>query len=337
MQEPFHSLIQNQLSYKLYPVSMRELMQLTKATCDIYTYSENYYHLQIRKEAALNHHYLRDLIAAGKTEFFVYKQEHLTIKEEIQKQLTLVTRSLSVGSAVDNARQQMNLLTIHMSYLYHYPTDDNLLAIQYQCAKNLAYFLIKNINYHEKLYKEFLKQRHHFIYAQPLIASLFTLGMLKFSKKFNDQEIEALFITSYFKDIGMCSLPEATYEKDNLSPDEKELMGTHAKLSVEILRDRLPLSPHHFHIIENHHSFSLLKSNFDIIPRRHADKKVIFGFETVSISVMDIIAAAIHGRPFREPIKVFDALALVKNLIVDKYPQEFKMMVGYFKKFFFDK
>ena len=337
MQEYYSAIAKTGLALKLTNLSIRELMYITKVPCDVYCYRNNSFKVVISKHTSIDNNFLRDLANQGDTDFYIYKDDHTLIKQEVQKHLTLVTRSLSVGNAVENAKKQMNLLTINMSYLYDKPTDDDTLALQYQCSKNLAYFLIKQINYHEVLYKEFLKQKHHFIYAQPLIASLFTLGLLKYSKKYNDQEIESLFITSYFKDIGMSSIPEEKYNDDNLSIDDKELINAHANHSVEILKGRINLSPNHYLIIESHHSFSLLKSNYDIIPRDKSELTKVFGFETAIISAMDIIAAAIHGRPFREPVKVFDALALIKNLIADKYPQEFKMIVGYFKKFFFDK
>lgn len=337
MHEHYNAIAKTGLSLKLYPLSIRELMYIPKVPCDVYTYNNQSFKIIISKNTPIDSSRIRELVRQGDVDYYIFKENHILIRQEIQKNLTLVTRSLSVGNAIENAKQQMNLLTINMGYLYNKPTDDDILALQYQCSKNLAYFLIKNINNHEVLYKEFLKQNHHFIYAQPLIASLFTLGLLKYSKKYNDQEIEALFITSYFKDIGMSSIPESKYNDEYLSNEDKILMNSHAKHSVEILKGRINLTPNHYLIIEHHHSFSLLKSNYDITPRRKDDLKSVFGFETVIISIMDIIAAAIHGRPFREPIKVFDALSLIKNLIVDKYPQEFKMIVGYYKKFFFDK
>ena len=61
---------------------------------------------------------------------------------------------------------------------------------------------------------------------------------------------------------------------------------------------------------------------------------IIFGFETIAITVLDIIAAMITGRPYQEPTNLFDALELTKSLIVDDYPQEFKLIVNYFKQFF---
>ena len=339
MHEHYRSIQTSHLALELQSISLRELLYIPKSPCDVYCFlkEEKRFEVIIHQYTVIDNSLMKSLNKEGYSEFFILRKNHHLIIEDIQNQLTQITRSLSVGNALDNAKHQMSLLTIHMGYLYNTPNNDEIFSLQYQCAKNLAYFLIKNINYHETLYKEFLKQRFHYIYAQPLIASLFTLGLLKYSKKYNDQEIEALFITSYFKDIGMCTIPEAKYDSDDLSTNDKRIMSKHAEISVQMLKNRLPLAPNHFMIIENHHSFSLLQSNFDITPRSKKDIGTISGFETVIVSAMDIIAASIHGRPFREPIKVFDALSLIKNLIVDRYPQEFKLMVGYFKKFFFDR
>jgi len=339
MHEHYQSIKKSHLSLDLQEISLRELLHIPKSPCDVYCYfkKEKMFEVVIYEHAIIDNGVIKSLTNVGHLEFFIERSCHPEVILEIQKQLTQVTRSLSVGNATENVKHQMALLTIHMSYLYNNPNSDEIFSLQYQCAKNLAYFLIKNINYHEVLYKEFLKQNHHYIYAQPLIASLFTLGLLKYSKKYNDQEIESLFITSYFKDIGMCTIPESKFDSDNLSSNDKSIMAKHAEISVQMLKNRLPLAPHHFLIIENHHSFSLLQSNFDITPKSKNDVDTVSGFETVIVSAMDIIAAAIHGRPFREPIKIFDALNLIKNLIVDRYPQEFKLMVGYFKKFFFDR
>jgi HD-GYP domain-containing protein (c-di-GMP phosphodiesterase class II) len=49
---------------------------------------------------------------------------------------------------------------------------------------------------------------------------------------------------------------------------------------------------------------------------------------------MDIIAAIISERPYRKPGKLFDALELTKKMVGNQYPQEFKLIVFFFKTFF---
>ncbi len=336
--ESYDSIKQNLLTLQVVPISIRELLFISTAPCDIYGIKEGLFQRILRKGVFTNKPLLRDLIAKGQVHLFVKRNDRPLIIDNVQKNLLNVTRSLSVGNPVENGRSVMNLLTINMGYLYEDPTNDKHLKLQHQCAKNLVYFLINRINILEPLQKDFIKQKHHFVYAQPLIASIFLLGLMKYSQLYTDQEIENLFITSYFKDIGMSSIPAEKYDQDNLTEKEKELLSRHAQHSVQILRGRLPLSPNHINIIQHHHSFSLLTNDLHLdLKSKEQSGELIAGFETMLVTVMDVISAMITGRPFRPPTKLFESLDLVKILIADQYPQEFRLIVSYFKSFFFDK
>lgn len=336
--QSYESILQNHLTLKLVPISIRELLFISTAPCDIYGIKEGLFQRTLRKGVFTNKPLLRDLISKGQIHLFVKRSERQLIIETVQKNLLNVTRSLSVGDPIEKGRQVMNLLTINMGYLYGDPTNDKHLKLQHQCAKNLVYFLINRMDILEPLQKDFIKQKHHFIYSQPLIASLFLLGLMKYSQLYSDQEIENLFITSYFKDIGMSAIPAEKYDQDNLTEDEKDLLSRHAQHSVQILKGRLPLSPNHLNIIQHHHSFSLLTNDLHLdLRKKEQSGELIAGFETMLVTVMDVISAMITGRPFREPTKLFEALDLIKILIADQYPQEFRLIVSYFKSFFFDK
>lgn len=332
----FNIIQRNHLSLKLMPISIRELLYISDTPCEIYGLVNGTFKRIIRKNAFINKLVLKDLIDKGHHELFVYVQERDLLIQHVQDSLLKVTRSLSVGDPLEKGKQQMSLLSINMSYLYENPTKDEILKLQHQCAKNLAYFLINRVDLHEPLYQHFLKQKHHFIFAQPLLSSLFTLGIFKYSQQYSDQEIENLFITSYFKDIGMSSIPTSKYDQEDLSEEEKVLLQRHAQNSIQILKGRIPLSPNHYSIIENHHSFSLLSNEIktEIIGPK---KGVIAGFETMVISVMDIVSAMISGRPYRKANNLFESLDLIKLLIADQYPQEFRLIVSYFRSFFYKK
>lgn len=336
--EHYNSLIQNQLTLKLVPISIRELLFISTAPCDIYGLKDGLFNRTLRKGVFTNKPLLRDLIAKGQIHLFVERKNRALIIDTVQKNLLKVTRSLSVGNPLEKGRMVMNLLTINMGYLYKDPTNDAHLKLQHQCAKNLAYFLINRIDLLEALQKDFIKQKHHFVLAQPLIASIFLLGLMKYSQLYSDQDIENLFITSYFKDIGMCSIPTEKYDQDNLTEKEKDLLSRHAEHSVQILKGRLPLSPNHLNIILHHHSFSLLTNDLHLdLKSKEQSGELIAGFETMLVTVMDVISAMITGRPFRPPTKLFESLDLIKILIADQYPQEFRLVVSFFKSFFFDK
>ena len=338
MSEAFDIIKRNQMGLKLTPISIRELLFINDAPCEIFGLDEEGLIKQIlHKSHFINKNILKELIAKGQVHLFVYSKDREKLTEYIQSALLQVTRSLSVGNPLEKAKKQMNLLTINMGYLYQDPTNDELLKLQHQCAKNLAYFLINHPDLHEALYKEYVKQKHHFIFAQPLLSSMFVQGIMKYSQLYSDQEIENLFITSYFKDIGMSSIPVEKYDADNLNDEEKILLSKHASESVKILKGRIPITPNHLTIIENHHSFSLLTNKLDMEMVNPNNENVVAGFETMIISIMDIVSAMISGRPYRKASKLFESLDLVKILIADQYPREFRLVVSYFKNFFFDR
>lgn len=328
----FSLLEQNSLGLKLVPLSIRELLYLEDSPCDIYGLNHGLYELILKKSAFLNNVILKDLIKRGQTKLFVYRTDHQLIVERQQKNLREITRSLSIGDPVEKGKKQLSLLTINMRFLYENPTDDDALDLQIQSVKNLAYFLLDNHTIHEKLYQEYIKQKHHFVFAQPLLSSLFLIGLLRMSRLFSDKEMENLFLTSFFKDIGMSAIPTEKYDEENLSEEDKKLLARHPDLSVQILTGRLPVTPNHLRIIENHHSFSKLTKGLDIISE--SNNLVVSGFETIIISVMDIISAMIAGRPYQEATTLFESLDMVRILIADQYPQEFKLIVTYFKNFF---
>lgn len=335
---PSPSLLLNRLTYQVIPISIRELLFLSTAPCNIYGLNNGLFYRVLRKGVFTNKELLRELIGKGQIYLFVKRQERVHIIDTVQKNLLQVTRSLSLGNPLEKGKMQMNLLTINMGYLYQNPTNDEILKLQHQCAKNLSYFLINHIDLLAPLQLEFIKQKHYFILAQPLIASIFLLGLMKYSQLYSDADIENLFITSYFKDIGMSAIPTEKYDQDNLTEKEKTILSSHPINSVKILKGRLPLSPNHLSIIEYHHTFSLLSNKLQLnLKDKQKEGELIAGFETILVTVMDIISAMIAGRPFREPTKIFEALDLVKVLIANQYPQEFRLIVSYFKNFFIDR
>ncbi|MBK24992.1 MAG: hypothetical protein CME70_13425 [Halobacteriovorax sp.] len=330
---PYASLEQNALSLKLVPISIRELLFIKSLPCTVYGIEDGLFSLLLETGSSVGNNTVRDLLKDGQHNLFVYRTERQKLIEHQQMNLRNVTRSLSVGNPVEKAVKQMNLLTINLGYLYSDPTNDELLELQFQSAKNLANFLIDKCEIHEQIFQEYLKQKHHFILGQPLLSSIFLMGILKNASLYNNSEVINLFLTSYFKDIGMSAIPTEKYDQEELSDEEKILLANHARHSVEILQGRIPLGPSYLKIIENHHSFSLLTQNLEL--NLSSDNKVLAGFETMLVTVMDVISAMISGRPYRKASSLYESLDLIKLLIADQYPQEFKLIVNYFRNFFF--
>jgi hypothetical protein len=334
IKNPFKLIEQNALNYQLTPISFREIFFIPESPCDIYALVDGIFKIVIGKNTTLSGQILKDLLLKNLSQLFVEEIDRDSLRKAQQENLRSVTRSLSIGDPLEKAKLQTNLLTINLGYLYEDPTNDDLLNLQIQSAKNLATFLYNKPQIHEALFREFLKQGHHFIFAQPLISTLFLLGVMKNSRLYIDKDVELFFLTSYLKDIGMSAIPVEKYNQENLDENEKLLLASHPQLSSDILKGRTPLPPNHLKIIENHHIYSTLTNKFNLTSKD--DNANLFGFETMMISVMDTVAAMTTDRPFRKSESLFKSLDLVRLLIGDQYPQEFKLIVLYFKNFFRD-
>ncbi len=333
----FDLIKQNALNYSLIPIPIKELLFMEVTPCDFFVINKGEYELALQQTTVITRETLKNLIANGNLVVYIRESDRSRIISHHQNNLQKISRSLSLGNPNSNAKKMMNLLTLNLEYLYLDPNNDETLNLQFQNLTNLASFLYNNLKMHTSFYNDYLSQNHHFVYAQPLISSLFVIGILKQTNYFSKRESEMLFISSSLKDIGMSVIPIEKYEKKELSLEDKILFQSHPSYSVQILKGRVPLSSRYLHIIENHHSFSLLgnnKTNF-LKEQKSGNTSDISGAELMIITAMDVVAAMITGRPYTPPTKLYDALELVKGLIAENYPQEFKLIVRYFKNFFF--
>jgi hypothetical protein len=305
---------------------------LQQAPCDIFIANKGNFSKKISKNAGISKAVLKNLIQAGHVRLYIDQETRDDLIDSTQDRLREITRALTVDDPLEKGKKLLNLLTINLGHLYRDPTNDNILSLQYQSVKNLCRFLLDRPNLHLPLYEAFILQKHHYIYAQPMLSSFFLLGVLKSSAQISEKDIENLFTVSYFKDVGMSAIPEEKYDQKELSNEEKKLLSRHPEISVQMLEGRVPLPPSSMKIILNHHYFSILSNDLNLYSDEEREE-VLQGFETVIVSVVDIIAAMISKRPFRNETTMFEALDLVKGLISEEYPQEFKLIVNYFRQF----
>ena len=64
------------------------------------------------------------------------------------------------------------------------------------------------------------------------------------------------------------------------------------------------------------------------------DAEMIYGIESTLVAVFDIMVAMMSDRPYRKGISLYQALEVVKKMMADDYPQEFKALVVFMKQFF---
>lgn len=315
------------LPLKLTPFSARELFFLKEAPCDIFCEKGGTFFKLIDSGTPINLNLIKKILDQRIVKLFSFGTDRPKIVSELQGELQRVSRGLSIGDPFSNGKKLLNLLSMNLGQIYTHPTDDETFMLQVQCVKNFSEFMSKDLEVASRLYKEYLTQKYHFIYAQPLVATLLLSTFLQYGRFFSEREKEALILTSYFKDVGMSTIAPDKLTKQSLSPEEKlEILG-HSEQSIRLLQGRLPVGPSYFEIIRNHHTYGLL--NEEMIE----DNDLITGIETLLIISLDIVGAMTSHRPYREAVPLFNTLDYVKKLIGDHYPQEFKLMVQFFKKF----
>ncbi|MFZ4714080.1 MAG: HD-GYP domain-containing protein [Bacteriovoracaceae bacterium] len=323
---------QNSLSLKLVPISIRELFLLNKAPCDFYGFVDGLFHIIIKRDSSLNSKVFKNLIEQSHWKLFMTPVDREHISYLLQNELQKSARSLSIGNIHSNIAHQSNLLTLSMGSLYNDPMNDSLLKLQFQAAKNLSSVLISHKEDLKEFYADFEKQKHFFMLAHPLLSSMVFLGFLDSIKIFNEKEIEQLFVTCYFKDIGMSFLPPELFTKKDLTEAEKDLIKEHASHSVNILKNRVPLHNNYLHVIANHHCLNNF-NNLAVSPKKNEENYVI-GLETVFMGLIDTIVAATAPRPFREKVSLFVVLDKLKEPVIKSYATEFKALVYFLRRFY---
>lgn len=322
-----HAYTLASLPIRLRRVTPKELTVHETYLCPVYVQEKGLFTKVLQKSQLLDKDELKKILLSCNGRIYTDAQGQQDLIEYLQEELRSHSRKLSIGNPQDNARKIVTYLTLNSRYLYEDPTDDMKLNLQYQSARGLFYFLLANIDFHPTLYKEFIAQKFHYVIAQPFLSSLLLVGIMKQTRAFNDKEMESLFIASYFKDIGMGLLSKKMYDNPNLSNQEKEILKKHPKYSSQILAGRIPINSNGLKIIEGHHNVSVLNPD-------HKAANVISGVETTLVNVTDIIAAMISERPYRAAATLFSSLELVKNLMINNSPLEFKAIVSHFKRFF---
>ena len=323
-------LQQNQLGFQLTPVSVRDFAHIQFSPCEIYSFQNGIFIPVIKAGTRLNKEVIKDIILKGHWKFFTTFDDKAKLRDIHQESLRKVTRSLSVGNTVANSKKQIKLLTLNLEHLYDDPTNDDALELQQQSIKNLGAFLLENPKLNKELYQYIGQQNFHYTHEQPLLSSLVLLAFLKNTFHFSHKEMLNLFVTSYFKDIGMGFLPTELFNKKDLSEQEIKSISNHPASSHKILENRLSIPPAYLEIISNHHSHAPSDQDLEDDP----GPEIITGIETTLVSTMDTITAMTTGRPYRDANSIYESLEIVKELIAKQHPQEFKFLVHFFSKFF---
>lgn len=324
----------HKLSLKLRPILVGELHLAKKLTKPAYIFRHGLFIPVINEGSVPSRDIINTLIRNSFLEVFVYEEDLSQIKKNLETALIKITRSLSVGDPIENGTKDIKLLSLNLGGLYKNPHNDELLMLQFQSSQNLSKFLMENKRLHPQFFESLQNENFHFTLAQPMLSSLMLLSFLQAIHLFHDKEVENLFLASYLKDIGISMIPDSKYDLKSLSDRDKDMFASHADYSFDLLEGRVPLSKNYLTIVKNHHFLNNKIKELAIKRRPAKDQEMIMGIESTLVAVFDIIVAMTSDRPFRKSRSMYQTLEVVKKLMSDDYPQEFRALVVFLKQFY---
>ena len=323
------------LGLKLKSILVGELYLARKLHHPVYVYKDGIFSPVIPSGVVPSKEQINSLIKNQHREVFVWRQDQEEIKQNLETALVKITRSLSVGDPLENGPKDLKLLSLNLSNLYQNPHSDDLLMLQFQSSQNLSKFLLENKRHQPALFQNLMKENFHFTMTQPMLSSMLLLSFLQATHLFHEKEIENLFLASYLKDIGLSMIPEAKYDIKSLTPRDKELFSDHSDFSFSLLEGRIPLSKNYLTIIRHHHFLNdKMKGLVSRDGQSEMEGEMLMGIESTLVAVFDILVAMTNERPYRKSLSLYQALELIKKLMADDYPQEFKALVVFLKQFF---
>lgn len=325
---------QHRLSLKLRPILVGELYLARKLKNPVYIFKNGLFYPVVNEGSVPSKEQINTLIKNAHREVYIYPEDIQEIKKNLETALIKVTRSLSVGDPLENGTKDLKLLSLNLGGLYENPHNDELLMLQFQSTQNLSKFLMENKKHQPQFFQNLIRENFHFTLSQPMLSSVLLLSFLQSIHLFHDKEVENLFLASYLKDIGISMIPDDKYDLKTLTTRDQELFANHADFSFELLEGRIPLSKNYLTIIKHHHFLNDKMKDLLQKDKKKSEPEIIYGLESTLVSVFDILVAMTNDRPYRKGMSLFQSLELIKMMMADEYPQEFKALVIFLKQFY---
>jgi hypothetical protein len=326
---------QHRLSLKLKPILVGELYLARRLKNPVFIFKNGIFYPVVSEGSVPTKDQINALIKNHHKEVYVYPADILDIKQNLETALIKVTRSLSVGDPLENGTKDIKLLSLNLGGLYQNPHSDDLLMLQFQSTQNLSKFLLENKKCQPYFFQNLIRENFHFTLSQPMLSSLLLLSFLQSIHLFHDKEVENLFLSSYLKDIGISMIPGDKYDLKTLTSRDQDLFANHADFSFDLLEGRIPLSKNYLTIIKHHHFLNdKMKDLLSKDKKKIKEPDIIFGIESTLVSVFDILVAMTTDRPYRKGMTLYQSLELIKKMMADDYPQEFKALVVFLKQFY---
>lgn len=274
---------------------------------------------------------------------YLSNQDLAVVRETLYRQLQESTRRLSVGHALERGLHHLSVITEIICYLYDHPYEQKILTLLFQTAPSFCSYLQSNVKLIPALYRDIEAGKSHFIYRQPIMASLYLVDFLTRNLLFNEKETQDLFVISLLKDIGMSIIPKHAWDRKELDVVQQRSLSMHANHSVHLLKDRLPIHKTALTIIEHHHFHNDIVRHYLQNKQQSKETKgqdrtyssdVIHGIETALVAISDLIVAMQTTRPYRPPYTIANIQNVLWLVTKDHYPTEEKILTKHLHQFF---
>ncbi len=338
MQSPINGLNSyiehHRLALKLRSVSVGELHLARRLRHPVYVFRNGVFFPVINQGLTPTKEQILSLVKHNHREVYIFPDDLQDIKKSLEIALIKVTRALSVGDPLKNGTKDLKLLTLNLGGLYQNPHSDELLMLQFQSTQNLSKFLFENKKLQPQFFQNLMSENFHYTLSHPMLSSILLLSFLQATHLFHEKEIENLFLASYLKDIGFSMIPTEKYDLKTLTTRDQELFASHADFSYDLLDSRIPLAKNYLHIIKHHHFLNDRMKGLISRDQKARDADMVMGLESTLVAVFDILVAMTADRPYRQGVSWFQSLDLIKRMMADEYPQEFKALVIFLKNFY---
>ncbi len=248
-------------------------------------------------------------------------QEYLSRQQEKQKKINIVTAEIREIVNDTKMAPQTKAEAVHwqsvdmMSNLFHNPSAENIAEVK-QGVGGIVDLILKDNDTEHYLLR--LNSHDYDTYIHSVNVGMLSLSLAKavLTKK-DKHDMHALGAGFFLHDIGKVNIQEAIIQKPGkLTEEEWAVMRKHPSMGFKLLHDARQISEESRLIVLQHHE----RDNGTGYPKRMKGNEIhVYGR---ICSIADVFDALASKRPYKQMLKPFEALKIMKEQMLDHFQKE---------------
>jgi len=147
-----------------------------------------------------------------------------------------------------------------------------------------------------------------YLYYHAIAVSIFSIFLGKATNMFNDKTLQIVGMGGFLHDIGHSQIPKEINDAPRaLTPEELEIIRTHPKLGLDMLKDATHISDEVRYVVYQHHEHP----SEDGYPNMLKDSAIYYPSKVVAVA--DALSSLISKRPYRPAFTVPQAVKVIEN------------------------